>query len=224
MNDILGIQPRLEGLHDTVTKDNLRKKAFRRLLSAVLADTLPIATIRPYSLVNLGCRRGNDTDDIAACFEEATTPYKHTAIDCDDEAIKYATTSHPDQNTTYICANAADPYIVHQYPEEIDLILLRHPEVWQKGDDMWSRNDDIWYDIVSHAWSRSNQQSQVLITVYNETEYKLVERTFARLPNTVIIESTINPHRDETLTQWNHRTDTLNCPDHYVLRLKKKTK
>ncbi len=223
MTDILGIPPGLEGQHETVTKDYLRKIAFRRLLSTVLAETLPSPTTSLYHIVNLGCRRGDDTDDITACFHEAKKAYKHVAIDCDGDAIKYAITTHPDQDTTYLCANAADPQIVQQYPTQIDLVLLRHPEIWQNGEDLWSRNDDVWYDMVAHAWTKSSNQSQVLITVYNETEYKLVERTFTKLSKTMVVESTINPHRDETLTQWNHRTDTLNCPDHYIVRLLKKT-
>ncbi len=223
MSDILGVPPGLEDLHEIVTKDYLRKMAFRRLLNAVLTETLPAATTSPYTLVNLGCRRGDDTDDIAACFTEAKREHKHIAVDCDSGAIKWAATTHPDQNTTYISSNAADPRIIRHYPTQVDLVLLRHPEIWQHGEDEWSRNDDIWYAMVANAWSRSSDQSQILITVYNETEYKLVERTFTKLPQTILVESTINPHRDETLTKWNHRTNTLNCPDHYIVRLQKET-
>ncbi len=211
--DILGVPPGLEGLHDVVMKEQMRHDAFRNLLRHVLKD-YPTSHNNFGTIVNLGCRSGSDTDDIDTVFSERGQTYQHIAIDCDSREIDYAKTAHPSPHTTYIDDNAADPTVKKHYPPYIDLVLLRHPEIF-------TGNEDIWFDMVLHAWSRTHDRSQILITLYNDKEYQLIQKTFARLPNSKITEVGINPLRNSELTQWNHRTDTLNCPDHFLVRLKK---
>lgn len=221
MYEILGIPPGLEDLHRVVEAEYKRKQAFRDLLRGVLVDFQSLEVDRPLVIANLGCRTGEDTDDIATCCNEVSQNYHHIAIDCDGSAIAYAKARHPDKHTVYIHANAAATESIQHYPNPTDLIILRHPEIWHHGESIWERNEDIWFAMVSNAWSRSGPKSQVLITTYNEKEYQLVTNTFTQLPQSRVIVSSVNSYRDQSLTRWNHRTDTENCPDYYLVRIKK---
>lgn len=223
MYEILGIPPGLEGLHQAVEAEYRRKHAFRDLMRTILADFIDFQQTRPFVITNLGCRRGDDSDDIDACLLEKAWKYRHIAIDCDGDAIQHAAKHNPNSSTIYIHDNAADPASSKHYPDPVDIVLLRHPEIWCFGTSMWERNEDIWFDMVKHAWAKSHPGSQVVITTYNEKEFKLVVSTFNYLPQSTITMSSINPHRDQTLTRWNHRTDTENCPDYYLVRIKKAT-
>lgn len=221
MYEVLGIPPGLESLHRVVEAEFKRKQAFRNLLRAVLVDFHSLELGRPLVIANLGCRTGEDTDDISTCFNEQGRDYQNIAIDCDGDAIAYARAHHPDKHTVYIHDNAAAPESTKYYPDAVDLIILRHPEIWNYGESIWERNEDIWLDMVKNAWTKSHSDSQVLITTYNEKEYQLVTKTFTELHQSTITVGSVNPYRDQSLTRWNHRTGTENCPDYYLVRIKK---
>lgn len=195
-------------------KDRLRRVAF----TALLANTIPANTDteaqRFYTVANIGCRDGSDTVDIRdACAIRGQVP-QILGIEFMPSWVEFCSETYADANTKFICADAADPAVTALYPRETNLILLRHSEITKFA-----------YEVQIHmlrlALSCLKPSAQILITVYNSVEYELFQRVLKYLDGIQVDFSGENPFRDKSLEQWNNRTDTLNCPDWYMIRMTK---
>ncbi|MBP7057271.1 class I SAM-dependent methyltransferase [Candidatus Gracilibacteria bacterium] len=193
-------------------KEALRKIAFARLLDGVL----PVSTEpKPYHVVNIGCGDGRDTQDLqVACKAKNWLP-KVYSVDSAEPYITHASASFGSEDNVFVCADAASPVVLSAYPQSVDLVLLRHPEIL-------AHNAHIWQRMLAIALSRLAENGRVLVTTYSEKEFERIGRITTSLPITAI-SAGLNPQCDTSLLGWNNKLEATICPDQYMALFVTKT-
>ncbi len=217
--DLLGPPSEMEDLYQKIQMEARRKIAFRRLLSTLLIENNLLNVSELFHITNLGCGDGNDCDDIDNCFHDLSQPYHQLAIDCDAQKIAYAQKYCVAKATTFIEGDASDHTITRHYPKKTDLVLLRHPEIFE-GNEM------MWCTMILHAVKTSPIPPSVLVTTYDEEEFELVKKhIIPNIPTSRTLFAGENVHRDFGLARsvpnriqgGKRKRELTICPDQYLV-------
>lgn len=198
-------------------RERLSSNAFRRLIDRILCQTEIDLRQQAFTVLNIGCGNGIESMDIRAACLIRDVDCRVYAIDCEQGYIAHAKATYPNDQIVFIEGNAADPTIQSTYPENANLVILRHPEVTTY---MPVRNDFLfekYQRILTIALASMDSKSKLLITTYNVIEHQILLRILATIPSLRMTRSEVNHLRDPLLERENVKAGQIDCPDQYVI-------
>ncbi len=175
----------------------------RRLYWNMLATHLPPVTAyvppvgRRTEIVNLACGEAHEALTLSMFFggNNFGNPSDNvgiTGVDIDRRSIATAQELYQFDNKAgeppryrFLSGDAASNEIVAEYPDEVDVIVLRHPQIMTKPE--------MWGNMLKLAYSRLREGGLVIITTYLDEEQKIALDQANRLGGKVIVNKA-NPY------------------------------
>ncbi len=169
----------------------------RRLYWNMLAAHLPVTTAyappvdRRTEIVNLACGEAHEALTLSMFFGgnnfgNPSDKVGITGVDIDKKSIATAQRLYQFDNKAgeqpryrFLVGDAASSEIVAEYPDEVDVIVLRHPQIMTKPE--------MWESMLRLVYSRLREGGLVIITTYLDEEQKIALDQAKRLGGKVII-------------------------------------
>lgn len=115
-----------------------------------------------------------------------------TGIDIDKRSIEVAQALYKCDNKDgqpplykFSVGDASSSDIVNEYPDEIDVVVLRHPQIMTQPS--------MWEAMLQNAYKKLKKNGLVIITTYLDAEQKIALEQARRLGGQVIVNE-LNPY------------------------------
>jgi hypothetical protein len=211
--DMLGAPPGDEDFARRMMELGDRSRDASESISPVIENTLDdLSTAKEATILELAC--GSPETEQPHWDKMRKVRNEQVVVFAVEKAL-IAVPKKNDTKVRYIIGNALDVAVIAQYPSQVDLVVLRHPNLTDESIEKWGA-------ILLPAWNRLVSGGLLLVTHYHIGEYQQMLELLRQRDDSEIMNAGINPARDQKWERINPTHKCIVCPDQYLIKAKKR--